>query len=158
LVTLDGDEAEPQRVSDFTGTIQSLAFARRDGLFVSSGWSRLEVVVWKPDSPADERTFPKLLAGEAATGGVYNVAASPDGALIAVVNGTGRGVNVFDLASGRRLLTLPDENGSVWWLAWSPDSRRLAVSRSEGDISVWDVGKGQAVLDEAGLGVGPEAR
>jgi WD40 repeat protein len=69
--------------------------------------------------------------------------------MVAVSNGTARGVNIFDVSTGERLLTLPDETGSVWWLAWSPDSNRLAVSRAEGDISVWNVPEARAILREA---------
>jgi len=51
------------------------------------------------------------------------------------------------------LYSLPDDNGSVWWLAWSADSGKLAVSRSNGEISVWKLPEIERVL--AGLGLNP---
>ena len=76
---------------------------------------------------------------------------NPDGTKVAVVNYNGLGVNIYDLASGRRLYSLPDEPGSLWWLAWAPDNRHLAVSRSNGDISLWILTAVEALLAQAGL-------
>ena len=32
--------------------------------------------------------------------------------------------------TGKHIYDLPDEPGTIWWLAWSPDSQRLAISRA----------------------------
>ena len=69
----------------------------------------------------------------------------------AVANYCGRGVNVHDLASGRRLYSLPDDPGSIWWLAWHPNGQRLAVARSDGDISLWNLTAVQAEMARVGL-------
>jgi WD40 repeat protein len=34
---------------------------------------------------------------------------------------------------------LPEEPGTVYCLAWSPDSRRLAVARDDGSIAIWNL-------------------
>jgi len=39
----------------------------------------------------------------------------------------------------------------AWWLAWSPDSRRLAVSRASGEITIWDLKAVETQLAELGL-------
>ena len=73
------------------------------------------------------------------------------GSKVAVANHNGRGVNIHDLASGRRLYSLPDDQGSIWWLAWHPDGRHLAVARGNGDISLWNLTEVEAVLAQVGL-------
>jgi WD40 repeat protein len=88
---------------------------------------------------------------EAQTGGAWNLRVSPDGKKLAIANHTGRRVNIHDVATGRRLYSLPDEPGVIWWLAWHPDSRRLAVSRDHGDISIWKLDAVEAALAEVGL-------
>jgi len=70
---------------------------------------------------------------------------------VAVVNYNGLGINIYDFITGRRLYSLPDETGSIWWLSWDSDNRRLAVSRSDGDISLWDLTAVESVLSQAGL-------
>jgi len=78
---------------------------------------------------------------------------SPDGTKLAVGPCSRPGVDIWDPRTGRRLYSLPDDHGSVWWLAWSADSGKLAVSRSNGDISVWKLPEIERVL--AGLGLNP---
>ena len=34
---------------------------------------------------------------------------------------------------------IPDEGGAVWWFAWSPDERHLALGRLNGGISIWNL-------------------
>ena len=97
------------------------------------------------------RTLPTLASGESASSYVGNFRISPDGSKVAVANYNGRGVNIHDLASGRRLYSLPEDPGSVWWLAWHPDGRQLAVARGDGDISLWNLTEVEAVLVEVGL-------
>ena len=49
--------------------------------------------------------------------------------------------------------SLQEQNGTVWRLAWSPDSQRLAVSRSNGAIALWSLPEIERVL--AGLSLSP---
>jgi WD40 repeat protein len=63
-----------------------------------------------------------------------------------MVTPSGLGVELSDPATGKLLYTLPDEPGSIWWLAWSPDSQRLAVSRANGDIAIWNLKEVEAQL------------
>ncbi len=72
-------------------------------------------------------------------------------ALLAAANHEGRRVNFYDVASGRRLYSLPDEPIVIWWLAWHPDGRRLAVGRENGDISIWNLPEVEAAIARAGL-------
>jgi WD40 repeat protein len=61
------------------------------------------------------------------------------------------GVEIWDPKTGKWLYSLPEESGTVYWLAWSPDSRRLAVSRDNGDIAIWNLGEVEQILAKLGL-------
>jgi len=80
------------------------------------------------------------------------VCLSPDGTKLAFSSPSNLGVDTWDPKTGRLLFSLPEEHGTVYWLAWSPDSQRLAVSRSNGDIAIWNLPEIERVL--AGLGLG----
>jgi serine/threonine protein kinase/WD40 repeat protein len=80
-----------------------------------------------------------------------NLCLSPDGAKLALSSPSGRGVDLWDVRTGRLLYTLPEQQGVVWWLAWSPDSRRLAVSRSDGDTAIWNLDAAESTLSALGL-------
>lgn len=69
----------------------------------------------------------------------------------AIADHTSRRVNAHDLATGRRLYALPDQPGVIYWLAWYADSKHLAVSRDNGDISIWNLDAVEAAIKEAGL-------
>jgi len=82
---------------------------------------------------------------------VGKVCLSPDDTTMATASRTGLGVDIWDPKTGRLLYSLPDENGTVYWLEWSPDSQRLAVSRSNGDIAIWNLKDIQQILTRIGL-------
>jgi len=159
LMCLDKLDEKPERVFHRRAFVQSVGILPRDGEFASMvGGLDKSVEFWNPETKIVTRTIPTLYVDEPITGGVNNFRIGPDGTKLAVINATGRGVNVVDIATGRRLFALADETGTVWWFTWSPDSTRLVVSRSEGDISIWDLPKAQAVLTEAKLWDIDEAR
>ncbi|MCI0535296.1 MAG: hypothetical protein L0Z50_08710, partial [Verrucomicrobiales bacterium] len=101
---------------------------------------------WDSESRAPVRTLSTHSSREMASTYVLNFSVSSDGSQLAAANHNGRGVNIYDVASGRRLYSLPDDASSIWWLAWHPNGRRLAVSRSDGDISVWNLSEVEAVF------------
>ena len=114
----------------------------------------LELITGKEVSRfVTEELLPEELADAKRTGYVPGICLSPDGTKLAVSLVSRPGVDIWDPRTGRRLYSLPDDNGSVWWLAWSADSDKLAVSRSNGDISVWMLQEVERVL--AGLGLNP---
>ncbi|MBI2929645.1 MAG: protein kinase [Verrucomicrobia bacterium] len=86
-------------------------------------------------------------------GGVASLCLNPDGTALATQSLSGTSVDVRDAKTGRLLYSLPEQNGAVWDLAWSPDGRRLAVSRSNGDITIWNLSEIERVL--AGLKLPP---
>ena len=67
------------------------------------------------------------------------ISLSPDGSKLAASSESERGVDIWDSKTGSRLYSLPDEPGTVYWLAWSQDSRRVAIARDNGKIAIWDL-------------------
>jgi WD40 repeat protein len=76
---------------------------------------------------------------------------SPDGSRLAVTAESQRGVDIWDFKSGQRLYALPEEAGTVYWQAWSPDSRRLAIARDNGHIAIWNLDTVGQILTKLGL-------
>jgi WD40 repeat protein len=78
------------------------------------------------------------------------IALSSDGSRLAGIRG--RNVTIWDTASKNLLLKMPEEQGAIYCLAWSPDREHLAVGTSDGELAIWDLGKIKTQLDEIGLG------
>ena len=83
----------------------------------------------------------------------YMICLCPDGSKLAISSESERGVDIWDFKTGTRLYSLPDEPGTVYWLAWSQDSRRVGIARDNGQIAIWDLHTVDQIL--AGLGLGP---
>lgn len=82
-----------------------------------------------------------------ATGKIYRriagpgwaLAFSPDGRLLAGVGG--RDAAVWDVATGRLVVTVTDPSGSIFYsVAFSPDGRTLAAGDHAGRVYLWKVG------------------
>ena len=78
------------------------------------------------------------------------------GRWLAVTSPSKRGVDIHDFATGELRYSLPDREGTVYWLAWHPREPRLAIARDNGDIAIWDLAKIDRQLTELGLGFAPE--
>jgi len=76
---------------------------------------------------------------------------SPDGRTLALSTPSLSGVQLWQRESGRLLYALPDEVGGVSCLKWTPDGRRLAVARSDGQIAIWNLAEIERLLRELGL-------
>ena len=66
---------------------------------------------------------------------------------------SGLGVELWDWKNGYLLYSMAEQEGGIYCFAWSPDGRRLAVSRSNGDIDIWNIAEIEGVL--AGLKLWP---
>jgi WD40 repeat protein len=83
--------------------------------------------------------------------GVGKISVSYDGTWLAAVR-AGTEVSLIELDSKRIFGTLPAEGSVIWGLAWSPHGERLALSRADGGIVIWDVAEIKSQLHEFGLG------
>jgi WD40 repeat protein len=75
---------------------------------------------------------------------------SPDGTKLAVKYD--RGVELWDFKTGQMLYSLPNQEASlVEYITWSSDGQRLAVSRSDGNINIWNIAEIERVLTDLKL-------
>ncbi len=84
-----------------------------------------------------------------------SLALSPDGSKVAVTTPSCLGFAVQAYPGGKLLYRLPDQDSKVQCISWSPDSRRLAVSREDGEVAIWSLPEMEKAL--AGFGMKPEA-
>jgi WD40 repeat protein len=78
------------------------------------------------------------------------VALSSDDAWLAAAGARGS-VTVWDMRQRELLLAMPEEHGSNWGLAWSPNRELLAASFSDGRLVPWNIPRIRAQLAEIGL-------
>jgi WD40 repeat protein len=87
---------------------------------------------------------------ELTCGRSIHTALSPDGAWLAV--GGDKAVTVWDLNKRELVFALPEQRGTIWSLAWSPNKNLLAVSSSTGELAIWNLPAINAGLSRIGLG------
>jgi WD40 repeat protein/uncharacterized caspase-like protein len=137
-----------------TSMVQTLTFSPNGLLLATTAFSSNQVKIWEVTTGHELRTFAISGGasgfGPATLSGVSAVAFSRDGSLLAA-GGRDNSITVWDLASGRELLTLTAPTGTItsglgiMMLAFSADGRQLV---SVGDaFRTWDVGTGQKVRE-----------
>jgi WD40 repeat protein len=125
------------------GWWHALAFRSADELVYIAQDGR--AVVW------DVRTDHLVRAlGEPGTFEGSHIAVSPDGRWLAAQD-TAAAVAIVDLERGEVAYTFREERCPVKSMAWSPDSRRLAVGLSDGGVVVWDLHAVRKQLTDLGL-------
>ncbi|MDR0314316.1 MAG: hypothetical protein LBI14_12070 [Treponema sp.] len=73
-----------------------------------------------------------------------SVAFSPDGRIIASLNGSGI-IKLWDVETGRELRTLTGFLDGVSLCRYSPDGRSIVTVAQDGAIKLWDVGTGRVI-------------
>jgi WD40 repeat protein len=144
--------ARPFHAAPVLGVYRSLAFdsANKYLMFVAKETGLAEG--W--DVTSGRKAF--TIAGQETKNGKDTahldciIALSSDGGRLAGI--CGRNVTVWDTAGGRLLLKLPEEQGLIYCLAWSPDREHLAVGTSDGGLAIWILREIKAQLDQIGLG------
>lgn len=150
LWDLEG-EAEPIELARLQRDATSVAFSP-DGNWLATSSADPSFQVRTGDVKVfDVKTGKERAGGEWANVPAMSVAFSPDGKFLAAGGGGTNQLRVFDVASGKRLLTVNGAN-SIRAIAWSPDSKRIAAThgqgsqRGNGSIQVWDAANGREVM------------
>jgi WD40 repeat protein len=86
----------------------------------------------------DNSVFAKSLKG------VYSLALSPDGKLLATGDHDGQ-IHLWQIADGKNLLTFKGHKGIAWTVAFSPDGQTLASGGHDGLIQLWDTQRGDCL-------------
>lgn len=133
-----------QKLKGHKSFVWSIAISE-DGKILASRDTKNNIILWDAASGKELRRFPGLQD--------YNAAMilSPDGRLIAQGGPERNVVAVWDVATRKELSHSIQSNGhGVQALAFSADSKTLAVNDRGGTISIWDAQTGKSVQRLAG--------
>jgi WD40 repeat protein/serine/threonine protein kinase len=95
------------------------------------------VKVWDADTGKELLTFRRH------SGRIRNVAFGPDGKYVASAS-PNESVRVWDVETGKELVSLPSQSGIF---AWATNCNRLAVLNQPREITIWDLGDGEEVIN-----------
>jgi WD40 repeat protein len=110
------------------------------------------VVTYDVQSGQKLTSFPTLKTDDTSTWSVTLMRKlSPDGTKLAMGSRSALGVDLWDCKNEDLLYSMPEQEGTVYYFAWSPDGKRLAVSRSNGDIDIWNIAEIERVLADLKL-------
>ncbi|MBQ1277906.1 MAG: hypothetical protein IIY07_04610, partial [Thermoguttaceae bacterium] len=154
-VRLD-DAAQTLRLDAHEGPLSALATSWNGSFAVSAGkdcairlWGRpvdaVETAVGasaRLDSPS---AWKNLLELEGHVDWIRALALSPNDRYLAS-GGWDQVVYLWDLASGRRLRSLPERVKGVSQLEFAPDGRTLATATEFGGVTLWDAATNEAVF------------
>jgi WD40 repeat protein len=84
--------------------------------------------------------------------GVWIVAFSPDGKLLATGTQSTRAVRVWDAATGKMLHELKGDGGGIECAVFSPEGGVLAVANRDEAVEVWDASAGKRLRTLKGTG------
>lgn len=76
---------------------------------------------------------------------VTAIAISPDGKSLASGNKNGS-IQLWEIATGKRLKPLLAHTGYVWSLAWAPDGHTLASGSWDNSVRLWNVAEGKPIV------------
>jgi WD40 repeat protein len=107
--------------------------------------------LWNPASGQLLQSFPinQTEASSGHTDYVFGFDFSPDGTQIATGGDDGLAI-IWDIASGKPLLTLTGHEGPVRSVDFSPDGTRLATADLDGTSRIWDSTTGQVLQTLSG--------
>jgi WD40 repeat protein len=143
---------QPRRVaSRILGTVQSVAFAT-DGRQLLAMDANQDIL-WLDVATGTRVSSCQGQEPQLERSTVITILPSPDSSkfLVTVPTPAGGAVSLLDPKTGEHLYSLPAEAGVIPFVAWSPDSRRVAVARDNGNIAIWDLEAVNQILAQLGL-------
>jgi RNA polymerase sigma factor (sigma-70 family) len=102
---------------------------------------RTEKPAEKKPAPRPAATWPVRATLKGHEDGVYSVAFSRDGRLLATASHDGT-VRLWNVMTGKCLATLSGHEGKLHQVAFAPDGMRVATAGEDKTARVWDVEKG----------------
>src|SRR3990172_2118896 len=96
------------------------------------------VELWDVDSGGLISTINTAATTSGKVGTVYTVSLSPDGQMLAAVNGDDHSLRLWDTSSGKALNEVSGFSTAVTTVAFSPDGHVLASGAFNGPIRLWD--------------------
>jgi len=113
-----------------------------DGQRIAAGTSSGRIVIW--DRAGTRRHLLKGHApAQSGETGVLGLAFSPDSKQLASAGAGDDRVRVWDVDTGKELLTLKGHAASVYAVAYSPNGKLLASASMDRTVKVWDAVTGQ---------------
>ncbi len=116
-------------------------------LLLSAQWAAAQAPAPGKKSPPPATVL--TLTGH--TNGVFHVAYSPDGKLLATAS-KDRTVRLWDAATGKEVRALKGHTADVYSSAFSPGGKLLASASEDKTIRLWDVASGKALHVLSGHG------
>jgi WD40 repeat protein len=133
--------APPLTAISGPGAVESVAFSP-DGRLLATGADDGSVRLFDLTNPGHPRPL-TVVRGAGTNDPIYTVAFAPDGKTIAAASVNTNSVQLWRLTSNDSLLRAgPDLGGMASYpigLAFTPDSRTLAIGNSDKDVYLWNV-------------------